>query len=264
MPTVLSAEYPLHVETTGDDRRPCLLLLNPLGTTLEFWDPMIDALSSRNWVVRFDMRGHGRSTVDVGSFDLSMLASDAVAVLDALDVPRAHVLGASMGAMVGATMAAEFADRVDRLVLASCGVHLGDHVWWEGIIAGIEDGGMHAVIDHLEDIFFSVEWREAVPDRLAAAREMLLGVNPPTYLAGAHMLREASLENIDDTIRASTLLIGGEEDPVFAHFPITDLLARIADAEAVKVGGARHRVLLEQPDVLAPLINEFLVDPDAH
>lgn len=263
MPTVLSADYPLHVETSGDDRRPCLLLLNPLGTTLEIWDPLVEELATRHWVVRFDMRGHGRSAGDVGAYDLQALAGDAVAVLDALEVPRSHVLGASLGAMVAATMAAEFPDRVDRLILGATGVRLGDHVWWDETIARVEAGGMAAVVDHLADMFFSAAWQKAVPDLLALAGEMVAAVDPGTYLAGARLLHDATLESIDGKIRASTLLVSGEDDPVLRHMPMTDLLSMIADAEAVSVSGARHRVFQEQPDLLAPLINEFLADIDA-
>ncbi|MGI9642570.1 MAG: alpha/beta fold hydrolase, partial [Acidimicrobiia bacterium] len=84
MPTVLSSAFPLNVVTTGDDRRPALLLINPLGTTTDFWEPMIEQLAVHNWVIRFDLRGHGGSTGAVEPYLISDLAADAVAVLDAL------------------------------------------------------------------------------------------------------------------------------------------------------------------------------------
>ena len=263
MPTVLSAEYPLHVETTGDDRRPALLLLNPLGTTLEVWDPLIETLASRNWVVRFDTRGHGRSAGGVGEFTIDHLVADAIAVLDALEIPRAHILGDSMGAMVGATLAGTHQDRVDRLVLASCGVYLGEHSWWDETISRVEAGGVAAVSSHLEEIYFSDEWRAANVEELNSYRAMLYETDTETYLAGARMLKLLSLSEVDEQIIASTLLIAGEDDPMYEHYPVTDLLSLISGSEAVNVGGARHRVLTQEHEILAPLINEFLSDPDA-
>ena len=82
-------------------------------------------------------------------------------------------------------------------------------------------------------------------------------------MTGALLLKDLSLEGIDGRIQASTLLIGGEQDPFFKHYPITDLLSMIPSSEAVNASGARHRVLLEQPDLLSSVINEFLSDPDA-
>ncbi len=262
MSTVLSADHPLHVETSGDDRRPAVLLLNPLGTSLEIWDPYVATLEARYWVIRFDMRGHGRSGSSVGEFVIADLVSDAVAVLDALEVPRSHVLGDSMGAMVAAELAAAHHGRVDRLILGSCGVHLGSHTWWEETIARVSAGGLDAVASHLLEIFFSEPWREANGEALGRARAMLLETNVATYLAGAEMLKSATLAGISDQIRASTLLIAGEDDPVYEHYPVTDLLSMIPGSEAVNVGGARHRVLSQEHEVLAPLINEFFSDPD--
>ncbi len=60
------------------------------------------------------------------------------------------------------------------------------------------------------------------------------------------------------------MLIVGEDDPMLRHYPASDLLDLIQDSEAVNVSGACHRVLLEQPELLSPVICEFLVDPDGH
>ena len=128
---MLSGKYPLHVETTGDDRRPALLLLNPLGTTLDFWEPLVYTLGHRNWLIRFDWRGHGGSLGDpVSSYEIADLADDARTVLDALEVQRAHVFGSSLGGLVALDLAAKAPDRVDRLVLASTALRMGSNAWW--------------------------------------------------------------------------------------------------------------------------------------
>lgn len=263
MAIVLSADFPLHVETDGDDRRPALLLLNPLGTTLSFWDPLIGRLAEHYWVVRFDIRGHGRSVGEVNAYGVNDLADDALAVLDALEVPRAHVLGASLGALTGAYLAARHPDRVDRLVLASTGLQLGPDYWWEQTIDRVTRHGLRSVADHLEIIFFSEAWRDALPDRAEAARSMFLSTPVEAYLAGAEAIANADLRPFAELIRAPTLLIVGEDDPVLRHHPAVDLLSHIPDSEAVNVGGARHRVLIEQPELLGDLVVDFLRDPDA-
>jgi len=265
MPTVISSDYPLHVVTGGDDRRPPLLLINPLGTTVDFWEHMLEALESRHWVIRFDLRGHGGSVGEANEpYAVDDLAADALAVLDALDVPRARVLGSSLGGMVAATLAARAPERVERLILAATSVRLGPEYWWEETIRRVSEGGMANIVDHLDTVFFSEAWQLAVPDRREAARAMALAVDPAAYVAGAEASRLADLSDSAPAIRASTLLIVGEEDPVLRHYPATDLLDMIEGSEAVNVGGAKHRVLLEQPDAICQVVNEFLIDPDAH
>lgn len=262
MPTVFSAAMPLNVVTAGDDRRPALLLINPLGTTVDFWEPMIDRLAEHNWVIRFDLRGHGRSSGPVGLYRIGDIVGDAIAVLDALEIPRAHVVGASFGALVAAELAAKHPQRVDRLVLAATGVQLGTDAWWHDTIERVGSGGLETIADYLESVFFSPEWQQAVPDRLAQAREMLLATPVEAYLAGAAAILDADLRPVAEAIRASTLVVVGADDPVLRHHPADDLLDLIPDSEAVHVGGARHRVFLEQPELLADVLCEFLTDPD--
>jgi len=262
MPTVLSSAFPLNVVTSGDDRRPALLLINPLGTTTEFWEPVIEQLVAHNWVIRFDLRGHGKSTGAVEPYLISDLAADAVAVLDALEVPRANVFGASLGGLVAADLAAHYPDRVDHLILAATGMQLGPDSWWRDTIERVGEFGVGSIVDRLDDVFFSEAWQLAVPERREEARVMLLATPADAFLAGAHAILHADLRPFAGLIRATTLVIVGEDDPVLRHHPADDLLDAIPDSEAVHVGGASHRVLQEQPNLLAEVVGEFLTDPD--
>ena len=94
------------------------------------------------------------------------------------------------------------------------------------------------------------------------AREMLLATREDAYLAGAEAILRSDVRPLVSEIRASTLLIFGEEDPVLRHTPPWDLLDLIPDAEAVSVSGAAHRVFLEQPGPISGLVDDFLADPD--
>ncbi len=263
MPTVLADPIPLRVETTGDDRRPAVVLINPLGTTLEFWNPMMDELSSRFWVIRFDLRGHGGSVGEVAPYTIEDIANDVLVVMDALEIPRTHIIGSSFGGLVAATLAASHPERVDRLILAATSLRLGRDEWWVELAERIRAGGLANVVDHLDSIFFSEAWQLAVPDRREDARAMLLDTPDEAYLVGIEAALDSDLESTVEGIRAATLAIAGEDDPMFRYKPVTDLLELIPDSEAVNVGGAKHRVLLEQPDALAGVIVEFLQDPDA-
>lgn len=260
---ITSTPVPLYYETAGDDRRPALLLLNPLGTTIAVWDPMMETLVKHHFVIRFDIRGHGQSVGPVKPYRIEDLANDALAVLDALEIPRTHVFGASLGGLVAIWLGAMHRKRVDRLVIASTGTQLGPDEWWKQTVAQIESGGLEAVADHLERrVFFSKLCQEQAGDICAASREMLLATPKEAYLAGAHAILRANLAWKAKQVRASTLVIFGEDDPVLRYFPATDLIDRIPDSEAVQVGGAAHRVILEQARVISSLVDEFLTDAD--
>ncbi|MFD7655808.1 alpha/beta fold hydrolase [Actinosynnema sp. NPDC059797] len=105
-------------EAFGDPRRPALLLVMGLGFQLVHWpDEFCRRLAGRGFfVVRFDNRDAGRSTHLPGvDYALEDMAADAVGLLDALGVERAHVVGASMGGMIAQVMAELHPSRVSSL-----------------------------------------------------------------------------------------------------------------------------------------------------
>ena len=97
---------------------PPLLLIHGLGYARWGWEPVVDELAEAHEVVLFDNRGIGDSDAPLGPYTARMLAEDAVAVLDAAGLERAHVLGTSLGGMIALQVALDRPERVDRLVLA--------------------------------------------------------------------------------------------------------------------------------------------------
>lgn len=134
MPTIAANDIDICYESFGPDDAPPLLLVMGLGAQMTLWRPgFVSELLERGFrVIRFDNRDAGLSTKTDGPppdvmtlyaafaagqpieapYTLSLLAADAVGLLDALDIPAAHIVGASMGGMIVQTMAIEHPDRV--------------------------------------------------------------------------------------------------------------------------------------------------------
>jgi pimeloyl-ACP methyl ester carboxylesterase len=106
----------LRVEEIGAG--PPLLLIMGLGASLETWLAQREAFAARHRVILFDNRGAGESEAPPPPWTVPDMAADAVGVLDALGITRAHVLGVSMGGMIAQEMAIGWPERVDRLVVA--------------------------------------------------------------------------------------------------------------------------------------------------
>ena len=134
MPTIEVNDIEICYESFGPDDAPPLLLVMGLGAQMTLWSPgfVSELLELGFRVIRFDNRDVGLSTKSEGAppdvmalyaqslagqpveapYTLSTMAADAMGLLDALDIPAAHVVGASMGGMIAQVMAIEHPARV--------------------------------------------------------------------------------------------------------------------------------------------------------
>lgn len=115
MPRARNGDVDLEYETFGDDHPETILLINGLGSQMTRWPEAFCArLTSRGYrAIRFDNRDVGLSTwLDGRSYTLSDMAADAMAVLNAAGVEKAHVAGVSMGGMITQKVAIEHPHRV--------------------------------------------------------------------------------------------------------------------------------------------------------
>ena len=113
----------VHVETYGETGDPVLLLHGALADIMQNWRMVLAPLAVKHRLIAVDLRGHGLSDNPSGIFTLDALQTDALAVLDALDIPKAHVLGCSLGGYTALALRLKAPERVASLALA--GVKLG-------------------------------------------------------------------------------------------------------------------------------------------
>jgi pimeloyl-ACP methyl ester carboxylesterase len=102
-----------------------LVMLGGLGLDVSEMGVLTGPLSQRFRVVAVDNRGAGRSAKPPGPYSIEQMAADVTAVLDRLGLPRAHVLGLSMGGRIAMALALACPERVDRLVLVATGPRAG-------------------------------------------------------------------------------------------------------------------------------------------
>lgn len=112
-----SDDVELYYESTGAGA-PVLLVMG-LGMTATGWWRTVPVLSRELRVLAFDNRGVGRSGRPPGPYTVPRMADDAVAILDAEGLDRAHVYGISLGGMIAQEIALRHPDRVERLVLGA-------------------------------------------------------------------------------------------------------------------------------------------------
>ncbi len=109
----------LHHELPGPPGAPAILFSSGLGGSARYWDPHVDAFVAAGFrVLRYDHRGTGRSPDLLNSsHTIDDMADDALAVLDAAGIERAHMVGHAIGALIALAIAKRAPARLDRLVL---------------------------------------------------------------------------------------------------------------------------------------------------
>lgn len=152
-------------EMSGDDR-PVLVLSNSLGTNLSMWDPQMPQLEQHFRILRYDTRGHGRSSVAPGDYTIEQMGRDVLGLLDALRLERVYFCGLSMGGMIGIWLGIYAADRLHRLVLCNTAARIGTREMWNARIAALRRDGMRSVASAVIERWFTPEFRAASPKKL--------------------------------------------------------------------------------------------------
>jgi pimeloyl-ACP methyl ester carboxylesterase len=245
-----------------------LLLLNGGLMTMKAWDAAVARLQSAHRVIRCDFRGQLMSlglgpapeTLDGHADDLSHL-------LAALEVPRAHVVGASFGALVAIVFAARHPAVIQSLVLVTAtdvvgtGNHLEGPALRSAIRAAAAGGDGRAVLDIMAPYTFSPGWLQT-HRALYEARRAQLAATPPAWFAGLDSLLGA-IDHVDlrsslASITAPTLVIGAACDRLFPPDRSRALAAAVAGAELAMVPGAPHGWVGEDPVSFAEYLLPFL------
>jgi pimeloyl-ACP methyl ester carboxylesterase len=130
MPRATANGIELEYQAFGDPTAPPLLLIAGLGAQMLSWDEdFCRLLAGRGFrVIRFDNRDVGKSTWMEGEYSLDDMAADAAALLDALGIPAAHIVGASMGGFIAQLVALNQPEHVLTLTSIMSGPNGEDQV----------------------------------------------------------------------------------------------------------------------------------------
>lgn len=249
-----------HVEDGPADAR-VVVFSNSLGSTLAMWEPQVPGVAETFRALRYDLRGHGRSPVPPGPYDVADLGSDLVRLLDRRGVERAHLCGISIGGLVSMWVAAHFPERVGRIVLCCTSADFGDPEAWHERARSVRASGTGAVADGVVGRWFTPRFAERNPELLARMRTMIASTPAEGYAACCSVVERADLRPDLSAIAAPTLVIAGADDPAAPIAHAERIAEGIGGAKMVVVEGAAHLANVEQPERVTDLILEHLRGP---
>ncbi len=230
----------------GPAGAPAVVLLPGIGTTQSTWDAVAAPLAEQLRVVRPEWRGHDGTAVPPGTASIADLGADVLRALDEAGVDRAHVVGLSLGGMVGLWLAAAHPGRVRRLGVI-CTNTDPDRAMFTERAALVRAEGTAAVSAR------SVEGWVTRPDARLTA--MLEAVDAEGYAQCCEAI--AGLDLDLDRVAAPTLVVAGSDDPAAPPAGMQRLASTLGAGYAEARG--RHLPIVEQPREIARLLLAHLL-----
>jgi len=246
-----------NIQCDGAENAPVLLISNSLGTNLSMWDAQIAALSAHFRVVRYDSRGHGHSIASQGPYSIAQLGQDALSILDALGIERAHFLGLSLGGMVGQWLLSHAPHRLERVVLANTAARMGPPQGWNARIKTVREKGMSAITSAVIERWFTPHFQTKKPDDVAKITNMLLTTPADGYIACCGAIRDMDQRESVRAASRPTLIITGNQDPATPPQLGHELASFIAGAK-VKSLNAAHLSNVEAAQAFTKAVLDFL------
>lgn len=240
----------VHYRDEGPADGDVVVLSGSIGSTLDMWQPQIDALLTAGLrVIRYDHRGHGGTAVPTAPAALSDLGADVVELLDTLAIPRAHFVGLSLGGMVGMWLGIHHPDRIGRLGLCCTAAELGTPEDWAQRAETARSNGMAAIADDSIARWFTGQWQTENPELTRQYRAMTANTPAEGYAACCAAIGSMDVVNDLSAIAAPTVVIAGADDPattVESH--ARPMAEAIPGARLVVLEPASHLANVEQPE----------------
>jgi 3-oxoadipate enol-lactonase len=250
----------LHTRIDGPEGAPWMILSNSLGADLTMWDEQIPFLTEKFRVLRYDTRGHGKSSVPEGPYSLDQLTGDVLSMMDNLGIGTAHFMGLSMGGMTGLGLGLRAPERFVQIICADgrADAPEGFRTMWDTRIAAVEAGGLEAILDGTMGSWFTPDWAEANPARAQEVSTMILANDPAGYIGCCRALQGLDyLRSLGD-MTVPVLYVGGDQDKGAAP----EVMQAMADATPggvyVQVADAAHVANVNRPDAFNAAIAEVL------
>jgi 3-oxoadipate enol-lactonase len=257
MPKLHTRDIDIYYKITGEGEP--LLFIHGLGASMQSWQMQVPVFSAYYKVVTFDLRGHGRSDKPLERYDIGMFAADTAELMRSLRISPAHVVGFSLGGMVGFQLCLDAPDMVKSLVVVNSPVtgykqslREGFQSWKHftrvqltGIVKNGKPNGQQLFPKEDEE-----QWQQTLAERFGI-NSMLAQANSFWAILKGDLTGDLSL------ISCPTLVIASDEDYVPVSIK-SAYVSRIPDAEIVVISNSRHAVPMEQAERFNAVLLDFL------
>ena len=257
----------INSELTGQG--DCLALIHGFSDNLTMWYNQVAEFSKSYQVLTYDVRGHGETEVLDDKYSMDLFADDLKGLLEVLEIPKACILGYSMGGRIGLTFAMKYTEKTTGLIFANSGV-MGPDIQptpeqlqemmqrRQQMLDLIETGDIEAIADMMAERSLSPGFREKDPEVFQKYREVKRKNSPSAYKKIMEGMMAAMANPPDlSQLQCPALIIAGEYD----GFMATDVAYSMEKAiknSSLSIFPTGHASAIEVPEEFNKAVLDFL------
>ena len=257
MPKFTSQDAEINYQTFGDTNNPAIVFSNSLGTKYSMWQLQIAALQKDYYVVCYDTRGHGASSVPQGPYSIEQLGTDVTQLLDHLNIKKASFCGISMGGLTGQWLAIHHPDRFNHVIVCNTAAKIGQAQAWNERAALVREQGLKPIADTAASRWFTEPFIQSNTAIVQSLSNDLGAGSPEGYASCCEALAKADVREELASIEVPVLIIAGQQDPVTTVEDGQYMLDRISKAQLFEIN-ASHISNIEQPEAFNQAVLKFV------
>ncbi len=261
MPILRVRDIDLYYETTGQGQS--MLFIHGLGSSTRDWEAQLRFFEHSYQVTAFDLRGHGQSSKPHGPYSMAMFAEDTAVLIRTLDIAPVHVVGLSLGGMIGLQLALDAPDLVRSLTLINTGPEVPVKGFRQRVVVTfkylqrlfiVRFRGMRRMGQKLSNALFIKPEQEA---QRRVFVERWAENDPKAYIAALNTIAGWSVRDRLGSIQCPVLVVTADKDYTPVSFKEA-YTAQISQASLTIIPDSRHLTPVEQPTLLNEALMAFL------
>jgi pimeloyl-ACP methyl ester carboxylesterase len=249
-----------------EGRGKTILCVHGITANCRCWDVMADVLSPKHTTIAMDLRGRGRSEAPASGYSIEHHCKDILALLDNLKLDNAVIMGHSLGAFIGLVFAADYPDRVNRLILVDGAGKLSKEQF-DYVFAAIKPSldrldkvlpSADAYIELMKSAPYMHPWSSALEQYYLYELEQVEGgvkcnIDPAHIQMEAENVRKVEPDMFYSKIRCNVLILKATEgiinqNDLLLPEPVVDRMVKeIPNAKRFDVKGVNHYGIVFQP-----------------
>ena len=241
---------------------PAIIFVHGIGARKTAWDKVVLHLKDHFTCISYDLRGHGDSPKGEFPYSLDALVGDLEALRLTLNLQKIHIVGHSLGGMIGPKYAKSFPNNVLSISLLSTAAFRTkeDQSKVMAIVDSMNQKGIEPILNTLTDRWFTDQFIEESYDSVQFRLKQVLETDPEVFLEVFRIYAETEMSPWLNQIKQPCLVLTGENDGG-CNPRLNKLIAEsLSHSELCIIDKLKHSILIEAPDLVGKRVRDFLLN----